>query len=228
MPQPHAEQPDTSLPEPGRAFRDALRLLFILVRGSESLAEAERTQDRDRVFVGEKRALAIDFWLRYPDYLADELLDIHSATGDAGILEAVRRIFREDEPSTRTVWMIRWRRGAYDDLDTSLGILASRRLVTPMRRMLPSGPRFEYLLGPAAQAFLEEAVRAQPILEWYARQTDLALKVARARSGSALKESHYEHPEYAATPFGAAIPSIRDSVLERLRTIDGRAGDGEG
>ncbi len=36
----------------GHAFRDALRLLFILVRGSEPLPEGARTEDWDRVFVG--------------------------------------------------------------------------------------------------------------------------------------------------------------------------------
>ncbi len=214
-------------PEPGHAFRDALRLLFILVRGSEALPEDARTDDRDRVFIGEKRALAIDFWLRYPDYLADELLDVHAETGDESLLAAVRRIFDEDEPAVRTVWMIRWRRGAYDDLQTSLGILSARRLVTPMRRERQSGPQFEFLLGPAAEAFLSEAVREQPILEWYARQTDLALVVAANRSGSALKDIHYEHAEYAATPYGASIPSIREKVAQRLRDIDGGGRDGQ-
>ncbi|MBB3952513.1 hypothetical protein [Aureimonas jatrophae] len=213
-----------ALPEFGHAFRDALRLLFILVRGSEPLAAELTTDTQDRVFVGEKRALAIDFWLRYPDYLADELLDIHAETGDPAILAAVRRIFDEDEPSVRTVWMIRWRRGAYDDLQTSLSFLAARRLVTPMRRTIPSGHQNEFLLGPLAETFLSEAVRSQPTLEWYSRQTDLALVVAAARSGSALKDIHYEHAEYAGTPYGTAIPSIRLKVEARLRELDGGSG----
>lgn len=230
MPTPPRDEAAALTSEPGHAFRDALRLLFILVRGSESLPEDARVEDRDRVFVGEKRALAIDFWLRYPDYLADELLDVYAETGDASLLAAVRRIFDEDEPSVRTVWMIRWRRGAYDDLQTSLSILSARRLVTPMRRERQSGPQFEFLLGPSAEAFLEEAVKEQPVLEWYSRQTDLALVVAANRSGSALKEIHYEHAEYAATPYGASIPSIREKVARRLRDIDegGRDGQAEG
>lgn len=64
--------------ETGHVFRDALRLLFILVRGSTVLEQA--VDGWDRVFYGEKRALAIDFWLRYPDYLADQLVDIYLCT----------------------------------------------------------------------------------------------------------------------------------------------------
>ncbi|MEX6507202.1 hypothetical protein [Jiella sp. M17.18] len=96
-----------------------------------------------------------------------------------------------------------------------------------MRRERLSGPQFEFLLGPSAETFLEEAVREQPVLEWYSRQTDLALVVAVNRSGSALKEIRYEHAEYAATPFGASIPSIREKVAQRLRDIDGGGSDGQ-
>lgn len=227
MPTPPRGEAAAVTPEPGHAFRDALRLLFILVRGSEFLPEDARTPDHDRVFIGEKRALAIDFWLRYPDYLADELLDVYAATGDPTVLAAVRRIFDEDEPSVRTVWMIRWRHGAFEDLQTSLGILSARRLVKPMRRETPAGYRYEFLLGPAAEAFLMAAVASQPILGWYSRQTDLALLVASSKSGSALKELHYEHDEYAQTPYGAAIPSIRERVEERLRELDEGGGGGE-
>ncbi|MEX6507203.1 hypothetical protein [Jiella sp. M17.18] len=64
MPTPTQGEAAAIPPEPGHAFRDARRLLFILVRGSESLPEDVRSEDWDRVFIGEKRALAIDFWLR--------------------------------------------------------------------------------------------------------------------------------------------------------------------
>lgn len=63
----------------GYALRDALRLLFILVRGSQP--HPSPTAEWDRIFLGEKRALAIDFWIRYPDYLADQLLNLYQAGG---------------------------------------------------------------------------------------------------------------------------------------------------
>jgi hypothetical protein len=204
----------------GTAFRDALRLLFILVRGSVPLPEDRTTDEHDRVFIGEKRAQAIDFSIRYPDYLADDLLDLHEETGDEAALAAARRIFEEDEPEVRIVRMIRWRRGAYEDLQDSLAILNYRGLVKPMRREIgPDAIQYEFLVGPKARRFLDDAVSDQPALAWYDRQVGLALRIATTRSGSALKDIHYEHPEYASTPYGTVIPPIRERVLARLGTI---------
>lgn len=206
--------------EVGHVFRDALRLLFILVRGSEPL---ENPADGwDHVFLGEKRALAIDFWLRYPDYLADQLLDVYSNTGDQSALEAAERIFDNNEPDVRLVKMIRWRRGAFDDLQTSLAILGYRGLARSMKRELPTGGhRYEYLTGPKAREFLREAVADQPSVAWYETQTQLALRIAQDKSGSALKDIHYAEEEYASTPYGATIPSIKNRVLERIAEIKG-------
>lgn len=176
----------------------------------------------DHVFLGEKRALAIDFWLRYPDYLADQLLNLYSQTGDVSALEAAERIFDNDEPDIRIVKMIRWRRGAYDDLQTSLSVLSYRGLVRTMKRKLPAdGYQFEYLTNPKAREFLKEAVTEQPSLRWYETQTQLALRVSQGKSGSALKGIHYAEEEYASTPFGATIPSIKDRVLNRIAEIRG-------
>ncbi|TGQ72900.1 MULTISPECIES: hypothetical protein [unclassified Mesorhizobium] len=206
--------------EVGHAFRDALRLLFILVRGSIPM---ETPQDGwDRVFLGEKRALAIDFWLRYPDYLAEQLLDLHKSTGDGTLFDAAAEILREEEPDLRLVKMVRWRRGAYDDLQTSLAILGFRGLAKSMRRKLPNGGyMYEYLTGPLARNFLAEALSEQPGLAWYERQTTRALKVAQNKSGTALKDIHYAEEEYAGTPFGEAIPSIKERVLRRIAGTTG-------
>lgn len=202
----------------GYVYRDALRLLFILVRGGEPLRAP--SDGWDQVFIGEKRALAIDFWIRYPDYLADELLDLYEDSGDAEAFEAACTIFEREEPDVRVAKMIRWRRGAYDDLQTSLAVLASRQLVRTMKRKLPAGGwQYEFMTGAHSRDFLAEAVASQPVLGWYERQVYLALKVAGGMSGSALKEIHYEDPEYASTPYGSPIPSIRDRVLDRIRRL---------
>ncbi|ROL83991.1 hypothetical protein [Pseudomonas chlororaphis] len=202
----------------GHAYRDALRLLFILVRGSASITVT--SDGWDRAFYGEKRALAIDFWIRYPDYLADQLLDIYSRTQDVALLDAVRHIFETDEPDVRIVKMIRWRRGAYDDLQQSLSILGYRGLAKSMKRKLANGKyQYEYLTGPLAREFLQQALSDQPALSWYETQTSLALLVAQDKSGSALKDIHYTDDDYASTPYGALIPSIKSRVLQRMSGI---------
>lgn len=207
---------------PGAIYRDAFRLLCILVGGSVPLAGPDADEAFDRVFRGEKRALAIDFWVRYPDYLAEKLLDLHD-DGEPGMLEEVARIFGEDEPSVRMVRMVRWRRGAYEDLQNSLSVLNFRGLVRPMKKALPSGGhQYDYHVGPAAAGLLAESFASQPALAWYERQVTLALKVAGSKAGTALKDEHYEVGEYAATPYGSVIPSIRGRVEERYgKTVAG-------
>lgn len=96
------------------------------------------------MFLGEKRALAIDFWLRYPDYLADQLLNLYEAGGGQDLFDAAKRILVEEEPDVRLVKMIRWQRGAFDDLQTSLAILGFRGLTKPMRRKQANGHIYEY------------------------------------------------------------------------------------
>jgi len=55
-------------------FRDALRLLFLLVEGSEAISQPHPA-GAARIFRSEARLHALDFWVRYPGYLAAELLD---------------------------------------------------------------------------------------------------------------------------------------------------------
>src|SRR5215216_5048159 len=81
----------------GFHYRDAIRLLFILVHCSKPLPEPDPVTGAIRIFHAEKRALAIDFWIRYPDYLADELLDLFEDTHDPELLKAVQHIFQQEE-----------------------------------------------------------------------------------------------------------------------------------
>jgi hypothetical protein len=203
----------------GYHFRDALRLLFILVRGSVPVGDA----GHQRVFVGEKRAMAIDFLIRYPDYLADKLLDLYEATQDATALAAARKIFDQDEPDVRLVKMIRWRRGAFQNMETALAILQARDLVRPVVRGRGSDRKqYEFIVLPAAQTFIAQATQDQPSLKWYDDRMEMVMRIAGDRSGSSLKDDQYESAEYRDTPYGATIPSIKERVLARLATIERR------
>ena len=210
------------MPE-GYHFRDAIRLLFILAAGSEVPDDPCGSPDGSRVFVGEKRLMAVDFLVRYPDYLAHDLLDLYETEGHADLLRDVRTIFDRDEPNVRLVRMVRWRRGAFQNIETALAILDSRRLVRCVRRRLgPDRMRHEFIVQAAGFAFLDEAVREQAVLAWYRDRAALAMRVARSRSGSDLKGAQYGHPEYGSTSYGATIPSIKDRVLRRLRAVEAR------
>ena len=210
-----SETAGAAAPTTGAVFRDAFRLVCILLEGSVPVVEGEGAEGFDRVFHGEKRAQAFVFYVCYPDYLANRLLDMYDA-GQPDLLEKVGNIFAEEEPSVRLSKMIRWQRGAYFDLDNSLGVLCFYDLIQPIQRTLPNlGSQHDYLVGPKAAAFVKEAVKAQPALAWYLDRAQLAMTVGGLKSGHALKAEQYKFGEYEATKHSVVIPSIADQVKRR-------------
>lgn len=211
-----SETAEAAAPTTGAVFRDAFRLLCILLEGSIPIAEGEGAEGFDRIFHGEKRAQALVFYVCYPDYLANRLLDMHDA-GQSGILETVGKIFAEDEPSVRLAKMIRWQRGAYFDLDNSLGVLSFYDLIRPVQRTLSNlGLQHDHLVGTKAAEFVQEAVKAQPALAWYLERARLAMRVGGLKSGHALKAEQYKFVEYDGTKHSGVIPSIADQVKRRF------------
>lgn len=199
--------------------RDALRVLYILVAGSEELSEPH-TSGASRLFRGEARLHAFDFWMRYPDYLAEELIDVSIARSDLRYLSAAARIFEDDEPDVRRIPMIRYRFGAYERLDDTLSLLTSRQLVRLTgtkagQRVLET----DFLVMPSALKLADEVVAEFPVLKWYADRAALVAEVAGTRGGGALKQRQYEQCEYAETAMGGTIPPIADRVRERLARI---------
>lgn len=214
-------RPSGASPEPGYRHRDALRLLFILVAGAEDVGEP--TGNGAKIFRAEKRLMAMDFLVRYPDYLADALLDLFQETGEADLVDAVRKIFREDEPSIRLVRMVRWRHGAYQNVEDALSMLSYYGLARPMKLKGDDGKirRYEYLIPSRTAEFLDKCITHFPELGWYRERLKLVMRVAAGKSGSALKEWQYEHPEYGNTMQGDVIPTILDQVQKRLSKIVG-------
>lgn len=210
------ETAEAAAPTTGAVFRDAFRLLCILLEGSVPVAEGEGVDGFDRIFHGEKRAQALVFYVCYPDYLANRLLDMHAA-GQPGLLDEVGKIFAEDEPDVRLAKMIRWQRGAYFDLDNSLGVLSFYGLIRPVQRTLPNlNSQHDYLVGPKAAVFLQDAVSTQPALVWYRERAQLAMKVGGLKSGYSLKNEQYKFEEYEGTRHSGVIPSIASQVKERF------------
>ncbi len=205
------------------AFRDAVRLLFILVKGAEQLPQ-EQEDGPVAIFKGEARLHAFDFWIRYPDYLADELLNLFDKVGDRGLLDEVEAIFREEEPEIRRIQMIRYKFGAWERIDTAVSILAARRLVKRVEhRVGVKVVETDFPVFKPAFDLVKTIEREFPALRWYAQRTALVAQIAGTDGGAALKERQYKRMEYEATPLGSAIPSIKESVrarfLERRRKV---------
>lgn len=209
-------------------YRDALRLLYILVAGGSPLPDDDPSGAK-AIFKGEARLYALDFWMRNPDYLADELLNVFETQGDQHHLDAAREIFRAQEPDIRRFPMIRWRFGAYERLDDSLAILTSRKLVRITGKK--TGVRVletDFLVMASAFALAKQIAVEFPALVWYSKRANLVAELAGDRGGNALKNHQHKQIEYHETNFGGTIPPITSRVqtrLDALITTSAGAGD---
>jgi hypothetical protein len=199
-------------------YRDALRVLFI-IRAGGSPSEPP-IPGVVSVFHGEARLHAFDFWIRNPDYLAAELLDIYETSGDQAFLSAADSIFANEEPDLRRLPMIRYFFGAFDRLDDSLSLLRSRELIqiTGVKNS-QKVHETDFLLADRGEQFCTMCLEEAPPLQWYWDRAQLVASIAGDRSGSALKQKQYERASYAETAIGGIIPSIAIETAARLKQL---------
>lgn len=200
--------------------RDALRLLYVLKAGGEPLIDPNASEEV-MIFKGEARLLAFDFWMRNPDYLAAELLDLYAETNDSSWLAEAESIIDKGEPDLRCVPMIRYFFGAYERLDDALSLLRSRDLVR-IRGIKNLGDKVRethFVLTDLGSKLCFDAVAQQPLLQWYADRALLVARIAGDRGGAALKQQQYQRASYAETKLGGIIPSIAEEVRQRVAAI---------
>jgi hypothetical protein len=208
------------------AHRDALRILFAIQAGSAPLSDPS-IPDVCAIFRGESRLLAFEFWIRNPDYLAAELLDLFEQTGNNAWLTAAEAIFQEEEPDLRRVPMIRYFCGAFDRLDDALSLLRARDLIRITGTKNPAKVQeTDFLLTHRGALLCTSCLAQAPILRWYADRAALVAKVAGDRGGSALKQRQYDRAVYASTTLGGVIPPISTGVKARLEEIKDRPRSG--
>lgn len=199
--------------------RDAIRILFILNAGGMPWVDPNDPTVA-KIFKGEARLHAFDFWMRNPDYLASELLDGYEATGNADYRQAAEVIFESDEPDLRRIPMIRYLFGAYERLDDALSLLRSRDLVriTGIKGKVKVHET-DFILTVRGVGVCSNAVAQEPILEWYAQRAALVAEIAGTRGGGALKDKQYDQATYAQTQLGGIIPPIGTDVQRRLNQL---------
>lgn len=201
---------------PRSIYQDAIRILFLLVSGSQPYNN-EKDLDIQSIYKGKTRLYAMDFWMRYPDYFAHELLSLYKETRDIKYLNCAQQIFKDKEPDLRTISMIRYLFGAYDDLDNTLSVLISKGLIK--RSHKEKSTRKDFLIYSKAHQLAISCVEKHPILKWYKQRSELIVEISGTRGGHILKYRQYQHIEYAQTKLGGMIPSIRNTVLEEINNI---------
>lgn len=199
----------------------AVRLLACIQAAGKTIDASRWGQDVVCVLHSQSRLQALDFWMRNPDYLANELLTEFETSGERDLLTVAQRIFDEREPDLRRLPMVRYLFGAFEPLDNALAILRAADLIRIKRDGVPGGKIREhvYLLTTAGEDALGRIAAAAPELGWYRDRARIVARVAGAQGGKALKDRQYLQAEYAGTELSHVIQPITDRVLARLAAI---------
>jgi hypothetical protein len=169
------------------------------------------------------RLQALDFWLRNPDYLADELLNEFDSNNSPDLLEAARKILADREPEIRRLPMTKYLFGAFEPLDDVLAPLVAYGLLAHAASTGALRVReHDYWLMPPGEEFALELLATAPgVFGWYVERAELIARVAGTEAGGSLKQRQYLQAEYAGTQNKFLIEPITDRVRNRLAAIDG-------
>lgn len=199
-------------------YQDAIRLLFILVHGSKPMTPGD--DFNTAIFRGKTRLHAMDFWVRYPDYLAFEMISLFRTGGQERLLSEAERIFENNEPDLRRIPMIRYRFGAFERIDDALSPLVSKGLIRISGKKRGQDiSEVDYFISERALNLVQEIPRDFPELEWYERRARMVVEISGDRKGRVLKERQYEHMAYAGTKLGGVIPSIAEEVKRQIQEL---------
>lgn len=199
----------------------ALRLLVLIDRTGEEATESDPPAAVKAVR-SELRLQAMDFWMRNPDYLADEIISqVEAGVLPDSDLQTARSLLEDPEPDLHYYPMPRWFYGAYEAIDDAMALLETYGLATFRRSGEPGTKSHRnqlFLTSPGVAAVAE--LSREPVLGWYTRQAELVARVVGETIGSKLKERQYEQATYAGTDLGLDIAPIAEHVRERLKTAN--------
>lgn len=204
----------------------AVRLLALLSQCGEPPTDLDPPGTAS-VVRSELRLQATDFWLRNPDYLADEFITmVDSGAVDDSYLKVAQELLEDAEPDLRYYPMPKWLHGAYEPLDDAFSLLETYGLATAVRRGTPGQNvvQTQFLLTSAGATAVGELAK-DPVLGWYSKQARLVALVAGDDVGSRLKERQYLQATYANTELGLNIASIADRVRVRLAMYEATEGE---
>ena len=199
----------------------AIRLLACIQAAGDVNNAGRWGRDVICVLRSQSRLQALDFWMRNPDYLANELLSEFETSCDRDLLTIAQQIFDDREPDLRRVPMVRYLFGAFEPLDNALAILRAADLIRIKREGAPGRKVREhlYLLTVTGEDALGRIAAAAPELGWYRERACIVARIAGALGGKALKDRQYLQAEYAGTELSHVIRPITDRVLARLAAI---------
>lgn len=208
-------------------MQDAVRILMLIdkagtpVVGSTLAVADPPLATAISVVRSQVRLQKLDFWIRNPDYLANELLNDYENGGqDPTLLQMAGEILDSEEPELRRYPMLRYLFGAYEDLEDALAVLRQADLVVRRKKGRPGHvTRTDYYLTQAGKDMAARIRQDYPELAWYSTRAALVLLLTDGQGATTLKDRQYLVDEYLNTPHGVRIPSITDRARRRLTDI---------
>ncbi|MFG3602620.1 hypothetical protein [Micromonospora chersina] len=203
-------------------WQDAVRLLLLLDAAAEPLGhDPDAPVGAVGVVHTQVRLQKLDFWVRNPDYLANELLNEYDADPESpGLIDAAERILSSQEPDLRRFPMLRHRFGAFEHLDNALSVLVEKGLARKRHRLGDKRViQHNYYLLDQGRVTAASLVTEAPALGWYVERTRLVVNLVNGVGGTRIKERQYLQRDYAGTPIGSYIPAITEQVRARLTTL---------
>ncbi|WP_198956038.1 hypothetical protein [Streptomyces sp. CB02009] len=167
------------------------------------------------------RLQKLDFWVRYPDYLAYELMtEYEKAPDEPALLDLAEDILSSQEPDLRRFPMLRHRFGAFEELDDALAVLVERGLLKKTQVLRERKVvEHRYYLLQSGRTLAGSMVVEAPALAWYVERTKRVVALVDGLGGSQLKSRQYLLRDYADTPIGSYITPITDQARARLRAL---------
>lgn len=215
---PTAEDPVTSREQ------DAVRILLLLDGAGEPVDDAERALPGLGNAVCAVRTTVrlqkLDFWLRNPDYLADELLNDYETSREEPLLAMAASILDSEEPEVRRYPMLRHKFGAWENIDNAMAVLRGAGLAARKRRgTIERVRQSDFYLLDEGRRVARDIVAAEPVFQYYVERVDLVVRLADGLGGTQLKKRQYLQREYADTPLREHISTVAPRARARLAAL---------
>lgn len=212
----------------GATSQSAARILILLDKLGDAATSADKAVMAGcvKVIRAQSRLAKLDFWLRNPDYLADELLTDLAAgiLADDVVLPLVHSMLDGAAPKLHMYPMQRYRFGAWEIPDNALSVLkfygmVNHRRAAEMDANNAGKARRDYFLLPPGVTALAEIRSTVDQVDWYDQQADAIALLNASATGAAARKRQYKQSEYANTPIGADIGPILDRTRERFDAL---------
>ena len=198
-----------------RKFRDRLRIIVILYTFCERFKN--NSDGYYGIFRSEIKIQALDFLLRYPDFLSMELMDLLDSDPTINcneVRDIIKSIYKNKEPDLRVEEMEKFFHGAYESIDDVIAFHASVGFLKHDSKKRTDGKTYDknYYITQDCAYKIEHHLKIIPEVGWYFDRCELIKRYFDHFSGTELKTRQYRYTEYSSISYKSHIRNINDKV----------------